>query len=120
MRPLERYIDIKSIVWGRILARESVFYRAACAVFKCGGISAGPQELAERYGPLLHLPAAALGGALETVRLQALRRGRGNATFRETQVATLELLLPRGCKEVRITAATWWLWPLQLLQGFCF
>lgn len=59
-----------------------------------------PQELAERYGPLLHLPAAALGGALETVRLQALRRGRGNATFRETQVATLELLLPRGCKEV--------------------
>lgn len=57
------------------------------------------QELAERYAPLLRLPAAALAGALEAVRLQALRRGRGNATFRETQVATLELLLPRGCKE---------------------
>lgn len=65
------------------------------------------QELAERYSPLLRLPAAALGGALETVRLQALRRGRGNATFRETQVATLELLLPRGCQEVGITAAPW-------------
>lgn len=67
------------------------------------------QELAERYAPLLHLPAVTLGGALETVRLQALHRGRGNATFRETQVATLELMLPRVCKEVHwINAAPCW------------
>uniref|UniRef100_A0A8P4GHB8 Negative regulator of ubiquitin-like proteins 1 n=1 Tax=Dicentrarchus labrax TaxID=13489 RepID=A0A8P4GHB8_DICLA len=58
------------------------------------------QELAERYAPLLCLPLAEVGGALEAIRLQAVRRGRGNKTFRETKVATLELLLPRDSKKV--------------------
>ncbi|XP_051241811.1 NEDD8 ultimate buster 1 isoform X1 [Dicentrarchus labrax] len=57
------------------------------------------QELAERYAPLLCLPLAEVGGALEAIRLQAVRRGRGNKTFRETKVATLELLLPRDSKK---------------------
>ncbi|XP_012711827.2 NEDD8 ultimate buster 1 [Fundulus heteroclitus] len=56
-------------------------------------------ELAQRYAPLLHLPAAEVGGALESIRIQAVRRGKGNQTFRETSVATLELLLPRDAKQ---------------------
>lgn len=58
------------------------------------------QELAERYAPLLCLPVSEVGGALESIRLQALKRGKGNKTFRETNVATLELLLPRDSKKV--------------------
>ncbi|XP_069033694.1 NEDD8 ultimate buster 1 [Embiotoca jacksoni] len=57
------------------------------------------QELAERYAPLLRLPAPEVGGALESVRAQAVKRGKGNQTFRETNVATLELLLPRDSKK---------------------
>ncbi|KAM9337478.1 NEDD8 ultimate buster 1 isoform 2-T2 [Symphorus nematophorus] len=53
------------------------------------------QELAERYAPLLCLPAAEVGGALESIRATAVKRGKGNRKFRETNVATLELLLPR-------------------------
>ncbi|XP_037549955.1 NEDD8 ultimate buster 1 [Nematolebias whitei] len=53
------------------------------------------QELAERYAPQLGLSAPEVGGALESIRAQAVRRGKGNRKFRETSVATLELLLPR-------------------------
>ncbi|XP_074549030.1 NEDD8 ultimate buster 1 [Halichoeres trimaculatus] len=57
------------------------------------------QELAERYAPLLSLSVQEVGGALEAIRVQAVKRGEGNKTFRETNVATLELLLPRCCKK---------------------
>lgn len=58
------------------------------------------QELAERYAPLLRLQVSEVGGALESIRLQAVKRGKGNKTFKETNVATLELLLPRDRKKV--------------------
>lgn len=57
------------------------------------------QELAERYAPLLCLPVQEVGGALEAIRMQAVNRGKGNKMFRETNVATLELLLPRHCRK---------------------
>ncbi|CAJ1081575.1 NEDD8 ultimate buster 1 isoform X2 [Xyrichtys novacula] len=57
------------------------------------------QELAERYAPLLGLSVQEVGGALEAIRVQAVRRGKGNKTFRETNVAMLELLLPRDSKK---------------------
>ncbi|XP_041816924.1 NEDD8 ultimate buster 1 [Chelmon rostratus] len=57
------------------------------------------QELAERYAPLLCLSVLEVGGALESIRVQAVNRGRGNKTFRETNVATLELLLPRDSRK---------------------
>ncbi|XP_030612293.1 NEDD8 ultimate buster 1 [Archocentrus centrarchus] len=57
------------------------------------------QELAERYAPLVCLPVSEVGGALESIRAQAVKRGKGNQTFRETNVATLELLLPRDAKK---------------------
>ncbi|XP_073344233.1 NEDD8 ultimate buster 1 [Pagrus major] len=56
-------------------------------------------ELAERYAPLLGLPVSEVGGALESIRVQAVKRGKGNKTFRETNVASLELLLPRDSKK---------------------
>uniref|UniRef100_A0AAX7T4W5 UBA domain-containing protein n=1 Tax=Astatotilapia calliptera TaxID=8154 RepID=A0AAX7T4W5_ASTCA len=56
-------------------------------------------QLAERYAHLLRLPVSEVGGALESIRAQAVKRGRGNQTFRETSVATLELLLPRDAKK---------------------
>ncbi|XP_077952580.1 NEDD8 ultimate buster 1 [Gasterosteus aculeatus] len=66
---------------------------------------AGPQhmeELAERYAPLLRLPVTEVGGALELIRQQAVKRGKERQRFRETSVATLELLLPRdNRKETR-------------------
>ncbi|XP_076617730.1 NEDD8 ultimate buster 1 [Chaetodon auriga] len=57
------------------------------------------EELAERYAPLMGLSALEVGGALESIRVQAVNRGRGNKTFRETSVATLELLLPRDSRK---------------------
>ncbi|XP_028288649.1 NEDD8 ultimate buster 1 [Parambassis ranga] len=57
------------------------------------------QELAERYAPLVCLSVSEVGGALESVRAQAVKRGKGNKMFRETNVATLELLLPRDSKK---------------------
>ncbi|KAG7267218.1 hypothetical protein CRUP_004559, partial [Coryphaenoides rupestris] len=43
-----------------------------------------------------------VGSALESIRSQAVRRGQGNKTFKETSVATLELLLPRdGNKDTK-------------------
>uniref|UniRef100_A0A672H014 UBA domain-containing protein n=1 Tax=Salarias fasciatus TaxID=181472 RepID=A0A672H014_SALFA len=59
------------------------------------------QELSQRYAALLALPPPEVSAALESVRVQAVRRGKGNRAFRETSVATLELLLPRGSRKVR-------------------
>ncbi|KAF0028643.1 hypothetical protein F2P81_019730 [Scophthalmus maximus] len=58
------------------------------------------QELAEHYAPLLQLPVAEVGGALESIRVQTVTRGKGIRTYRETNVATLELLLPRDSRKV--------------------
>ncbi|XP_077365861.1 NEDD8 ultimate buster 1 isoform X2 [Festucalex cinctus] len=57
------------------------------------------RELAERYGTLLRMPGSEVAAALEVIRVQALRRGQRNQTFRETNIATVELLLPRGCSK---------------------
>ncbi|XP_068604213.1 NEDD8 ultimate buster 1 [Brachionichthys hirsutus] len=57
------------------------------------------EELAARYAPLLGLSVTEVGGALESIRLQAVARGKGNEAFRETGVATLELLLPRDSRK---------------------
>ncbi|XP_068437440.1 NEDD8 ultimate buster 1 [Clinocottus analis] len=57
------------------------------------------QALAERFAPLLRLQVPEVGGALEAIRQQAVSRGKGNKTYRESRVATLELLLPRGCSQ---------------------
>lgn len=56
-------------------------------------------ELARRYALLLHLSEAEVGGALESIRVHAVTRAKENRTFRETSVATLELLLPREAKQ---------------------
>ncbi|KAM7369533.1 hypothetical protein PAMP_010851 [Pampus punctatissimus] len=57
------------------------------------------QELAERYAPVVCLSESEVGGALESIRVQAVKRGTRNKMFRETNVATLELLLPRDSKK---------------------
>uniref|UniRef100_A0A3P9M2C7 Negative regulator of ubiquitin-like proteins 1 n=1 Tax=Oryzias latipes TaxID=8090 RepID=A0A3P9M2C7_ORYLA len=57
------------------------------------------QELAQRYAPVLHLSVTEVGGALESIRVQAVKRGKRNKMFRETSVATLELLLPRDSRK---------------------
>ncbi|XP_060949482.1 NEDD8 ultimate buster 1 isoform X2 [Limanda limanda] len=57
------------------------------------------QELAERLAALLFLPVSEVGGALESIRVQAVKRSRGNQMFRETHVASLELLLPRSSRK---------------------
>ncbi|XP_042371510.1 NEDD8 ultimate buster 1 [Plectropomus leopardus] len=61
------------------------------------------QELAERYAPPLGLPTPQVEDALESIRQQAVHRGTGNRTFRETNVASLELLLPRDSNKDRRT-----------------
>ncbi|XP_056155028.1 NEDD8 ultimate buster 1 [Lampris incognitus] len=53
------------------------------------------QELAERYASSVGYSVSEVGAALESIRAQAVMKGKGNKTFRETNVATLELLLPR-------------------------
>ncbi|XP_076014407.1 NEDD8 ultimate buster 1 [Genypterus blacodes] len=57
------------------------------------------QELAERYAPVVCLSSLEVGGALESIRALAVKRGKGNTMYRETRVATLELLLPRQSKK---------------------
>ncbi|XP_033933360.1 NEDD8 ultimate buster 1 [Pseudochaenichthys georgianus] len=57
------------------------------------------QDLAERFAPLLCVEALQVESALEGIRVQAVIRWRGNQTFRETSVASVELLLPRGAKK---------------------
>ncbi|CAL8313039.1 unnamed protein product [Merluccius merluccius] len=53
------------------------------------------QDLAERYAPAVGFSPSEVASALELIRGQAVKRGQGNKTFKETCVATLELLLPR-------------------------
>lgn len=43
---------------------------------------------------------ADVGGALESIRVQAVNRLRGNKRFRELNMATVELLLPRDSRKV--------------------
>ncbi|XP_069368437.1 NEDD8 ultimate buster 1 [Paralichthys olivaceus] len=57
------------------------------------------QELAERFAPLLCLQVSEVGGALESIRVQTVKRSKENKTYRETNVATLELLLPRESRK---------------------
>ena len=59
------------------------------------------QELAERYAPVVCFSVEQVEEALEYVRGQAVKRGKGNRTYRETCVATLELQLPRDARQVR-------------------
>ncbi|XP_003968260.2 NEDD8 ultimate buster 1 [Takifugu rubripes] len=57
------------------------------------------QELAQRYSSLLALQVSDVGGALESIRVQAVNRLRGNKRFRELNMATVELLLPRDSRK---------------------
>ena len=41
-----------------------------------------------------------VGSVLEAIRAQTVKRSQGNKAFKETCVATLELLLPRDGKKV--------------------
>lgn len=59
------------------------------------------QELAERFAPQVSLSVSGVGDALESIRVQAVNRGKGNKTFRETNVATLELVLPKDARKVK-------------------
>lgn len=60
------------------------------------------QELAESYAPMVGFSVSEVVSGLEALRAQAVRRGQGNKTFKETSVATLELLLPRvGNKDTK-------------------
>ncbi|GAA6090945.1 NEDD8 ultimate buster 1 [Tachysurus ichikawai] len=57
------------------------------------------QELAVRYSQLERLPQFDVEIALENLRSQAVKRGKGNKTYRETNVATLELHLPKEMRK---------------------
>ncbi|XP_063062829.1 NEDD8 ultimate buster 1 [Engraulis encrasicolus] len=52
-------------------------------------------ELAEKYAPVVDVPVVDVEIALENIRTQAVHKGSGNKLFRETCVATLEILLPK-------------------------
>ncbi|XP_036445543.1 NEDD8 ultimate buster 1 [Colossoma macropomum] len=56
------------------------------------------QELAVRYSQVVGFPLVDVEVALEDIRSQAVKKGKGNKTYRETNIATLELMLP---KEIR-------------------
>ncbi|KAJ8010626.1 hypothetical protein DPEC_G00077030 [Dallia pectoralis] len=53
------------------------------------------QELAVKYAPIVNFPVAEVASTLENIRTHAVKRGMGNKTYKETFVATLELLLPK-------------------------
>lgn len=53
---------------------------------------------------MLGLQTADVGGALESIRVQAVSRGKGNQKFRDLNMATVELLLPRDSRKVWIPA----------------
>ncbi|KAG5851009.1 hypothetical protein ANANG_G00088470 [Anguilla anguilla] len=53
------------------------------------------KELASTYASLLGFSVSDVESALESVRSQAVKRGAGNNTYKETCVATLELNLPK-------------------------
>ncbi|XP_060778402.1 NEDD8 ultimate buster 1 [Neoarius graeffei] len=56
------------------------------------------QELAVRYSQVVGFSQPKVEIALEDIRSRAVKKGKGNKTYRETNVATLELLLPKGNK----------------------
>ncbi|KAL6488990.1 hypothetical protein MHYP_G00027310 [Metynnis hypsauchen] len=63
---------------------------------------AGPehmQELAVRYSQVVAFPQVDVEVALENIRSQAVKKGEGNKTYRETNIATLELKLPKDIKK---------------------
>lgn len=57
------------------------------------------RELAERYSPIVGFTVEEVEGTLGSIRGQAVKKGKGNKTYRETGVATLELVLPRNAKK---------------------
>uniref|UniRef100_A0AAR2J7X0 UBA domain-containing protein n=1 Tax=Pygocentrus nattereri TaxID=42514 RepID=A0AAR2J7X0_PYGNA len=57
------------------------------------------QELAVRYSQLVGFPQVDVEVALENIRSQAVKKGKGNMTYRETNIATLELKLPKDIKK---------------------
>ncbi|TSK16088.1 NEDD8 ultimate buster 1 [Bagarius yarrelli] len=57
------------------------------------------QELAVRYSQVVGFPVLNVEIALEDIRSQTVKRGKGNKTYRETNVATLELLLPKEMRK---------------------
>uniref|UniRef100_A0A8C5FMA9 Negative regulator of ubiquitin-like proteins 1 n=1 Tax=Gadus morhua TaxID=8049 RepID=A0A8C5FMA9_GADMO len=60
------------------------------------------QDLAEGYAPMVGFAVSEVGSVLEAIRAQTVKRGQGNKAFKETCVATLELMLPRdGKKETK-------------------
>ncbi|XP_035650583.1 NEDD8 ultimate buster 1-like isoform X3 [Oncorhynchus keta] len=58
------------------------------------------QQLAVNYAAIVCFSVSEVASALESIRSQAVKRGMGNKTYRETFVATLELLLPKDGKKV--------------------
>lgn len=52
-------------------------------------------ELAEKYAPLVGVPLVDMEEALESLRSQAVQKGSGNKLFKDTCVATLEIILPK-------------------------
>lgn len=53
------------------------------------------QELSERYGPVTGFAVDVVRSALEMIQSDAVMKGEGNKEYKETSVATLELLLPK-------------------------
>ncbi|KAK3571631.1 hypothetical protein QTP86_015367 [Hemibagrus guttatus] len=53
------------------------------------------QELAIRYSQVAGFPQVDVEITLEAIRSQSVKKGKGNKTYRETNVATLELHLPK-------------------------
>lgn len=58
------------------------------------------QELATQCTSALGFPESEVEAALESIRLQAVKRLSGNSMYKETCVATLELILPKTLKKV--------------------
>ncbi|KAK1794928.1 hypothetical protein P4O66_010124 [Electrophorus voltai] len=56
------------------------------------------QELAVRYSQVVDFPLLDVQRALEEIRSEAVKKGKGNQTYRETNVATLELHLPKDIR----------------------
>lgn len=57
------------------------------------------QELAIRYSQEVGFSLEQVVIALEEIRSQAIKRGKSNITYKETNVAMLELLIPKGIKK---------------------
>ncbi|XP_007233945.3 NEDD8 ultimate buster 1 [Astyanax mexicanus] len=57
------------------------------------------QELAVKYSQEVGFPLNDVANALEEIRSQAIKRGRSNIAYRETNIATIELFLPKDVKK---------------------